>query len=198
MPPLKINTPQSGGIALLQWLNEPSNITPVVEVADLIVPVQEMGAMQGKWFYFNSVLSVPLNDFFSWRVDCPEDQSWRIDRIVVQHAGAASLEFTIDIPQANVAGVTGITTIFRDDVAAGTPMLLYPVSRLQGDVTRANTFEYIGQGLIVLPQEALRIVSSLIPDAGGNEISVTVRYEQVPPPVAIPRISAIVPLVEAL
>lgn len=198
MPPLKINTPQSGGISLLQWLNEPTNITPIAEVADLIVPVQEMGAHQGKWFYFNSQLNVAFEDFLQWRADCPEDEAWRIDRIVVSHAGATSLEFTIDIPQANVAGITGISTIFRDDVAPAVPILLYPVRRIQGDVTRVVTFEYIGQEMIVLPQEALRITTSQVNDAGGNVISITVRYEQVPPPVAIPRLSAIVPLVVAL
>lgn len=198
MPPLKINTPQTGGISLLQWLNEPSNTTPIVEVSDNIIPVQEMSSFQGKWFYINASLAVPQNDFFSFLAIVPDDECWRIDRMVVFHIGAADLQFEISNLQANVGGIGGITVIHRDATPPNVVMTLYPSRKLKGDITSEERFEHIGQRLVALPQESILIRTGIIPDAGGNTINVTVRYEQIPPPIQIPRISAVVPDVEAL
>lgn len=198
MPPLKINTFDAGGVAYLTWLRTPSNVQPVTFINDNIFPTQDMLAFQGRWFYLNGGIAVPQSDSFLFQAECPIDESWRIDYIIVEHTSDANLDFEIEIIPKGVFSISLERIIARMDVENGTEQCLYPTETEIGNVTRNDTFTYNGERLIILPGETFVIKSAGTPDVGGTTVELTVRYENVPVPIEQVQISATIPSVTAV
>jgi len=199
VPPLKISTPEPGGLSYLSWLRTPSNFQPVEFIQNIIVPTQDMLPFQGRWFYFNGAVAIPNLDFFEFSVTCPLDESWRIDYIILLFTtDTGNVDVRVEIEPAALANLTGLSRIAFMDVENGSEQAIYPTETEIATVARNDTYTYNGKKLVILPAEKLIIASSVIADVGGSFGSITIRYEQIPPPTETPRVSAITPTIQAV
>jgi len=198
LPPLKITTPEPGGLSYLSWLRTPSKFQPVEFIENRIVPTQDMLAFQGRWFYFNGAVAIPQNDFWQFTAVCPPDESWRISHIIVEFTTDANLDCSILIQSNFLDAANSLTRVAFHEVENGSQQCLYPTWNELSTSARNDTYNYIGKNFIILPNESLILRSSLMPDVGGATGAVTIRYEQVPPPTENPGLSAISPTIEAI
>lgn len=198
MPPLKITTPEFGGISYLSWLRTPSNLQPVELLAEFIQPVQEQFHFQERWFYFDGLLAIPQNDRLVWTVQCPEGESWLFDYILVKHDfDPGPRIFEIDLVNAGEAGPTGNGIIVREDIPKDFIMVLHP--NTPQDFTNTDDFNMSLDGpLILLPREQLIITSGINTEVANMTVEVSARFRERPVPTQAPRISDTVPTFEAL
>ncbi len=193
MPNLKITTPNAGGISLLSWLDLPSNVQPVEEIAGIIVPVQEQLPFQSRWFYLDAQLAaIGQNDAFQFDALCPEDEAWRIDYILVFHDSAQNLDFEVRVVHPASTGVANLDRVIHLATDENTTQMLYPIRNLQGTVSRNELYDYT-EPLHILSEETLRIRTDVNPDVATITVSVTVRYQQIPPPIGRPVLSDVLP-----
>ena len=197
MPPLQITTTDFGGVSYLTWLRTPSNVQPVDQLADFVQPTQDQYVFQKRWFYFDAQLAgIGQNDAFQFVVQCPPNESWRIDYILVFHDQALNRDFSIFIDHFPALPSANLSLISRVPVTPNVTVGLYP-TRFGRVAPQTTDYEY-AEPMFVLQGERLRIESAANPNPAAIQTAVTIRYEHIPVPVEGPRLSPILPSVTTI
>ncbi len=189
MPPLKITTPSAGGVSLLSWLDLPSNVQPVENLADVIVPVMEQRAFQEKWFYLTNEANLTIGQFVVFEYHVPENESWRLDYLGILQDDTGSLDFRVRI--VTTPGIDASQDIIQKEIESGFSTLLYPARNLQNNITTSIGQEFNGEELILLPGETLLISSSATAGA-ATQVNLRARYELRPLPIQGPELSPVI------
>lgn len=166
------------------YFRQLNNLNQIIDVLDVMLPVQEMSKFQRRIRDFEFTLQLLAGQKGLVQAIVPNDETWRILWAGIANGDSGSKFTVLDITPRNLAKV-GVVVSSRD-VAPGAISTLYPSSTAGAGTTENEA--RTGPPYDAFPGDRVRI-NDITGTTAVGPISWTayMRYEVMPPPVRADR-----------
>jgi len=176
-------SPRAGSFILNDWLGQQTNLATIQGLSTTLVPVQTVREFQRRIRSVGNVtIPVTIGQFVTFSAVVPEDETWQIQFVGVNHVDAPANDHNITLRIIPGVPADQPYVVARVEVDSGQDTPLYPSHVL---TTAASDVRFVARGAQILeafPGDTVQIFDETALIAATGTFRPVIRYEVGPPP----------------